>query len=190
MLKNRKGFSLIEMMVVVVIIAIVMGGVLFYGQGTYRRTSVKNAARDIASLMRLASSKALSERIYYNLVLDLDNETCYLEKYGPGPDGVWENVMIGGALAKDYMSNNTTETDGSPGASKKMPRAVDIDNVSGTSSGEVEITFTLKETVVNCSDPPATPDYVVYLDDKATGSVQYKVAVDNDTARVKIYSSW
>ncbi|MBA7675162.1 hypothetical protein ES703_83392 [subsurface metagenome] len=196
-LKNRKGFSLIEMMVVVVIIAITIAGVVFVGQGTYRRTSVKNAARDIASLMRLASSKALSERIYYNVVLSSGN--CYLEKHYSGDtDGIWEDIPA--STSVDETDDNYFVIDSSPGARKKLANAVDIDDGTGTTLGLRKIAFTLKETVMGITaddvmiDATWSPSdvYSVYLDDDTggTGNVQYLVTVDSDTARVKIYSSW
>lgn len=199
--KTSKGFTLIELMVVVVIIGITLGGAVFFAGGTYRRTSVKNAARDVASLMRLASSKALSERVYYNVVLSSGN--CYLEKhYSLDPvsgigDGIWEDIW---ASSSDETDDNVFVIDSSPGARKKLAKVVDIDDGTGTSLGLRKIAFTLKETVMGITADDVMIDatwtqsdiYSVYLDDNksGTGNVQYLVTVDSDTARVKIYSSW
>ena len=192
--KWARGFSLIEIMVVVVIIAVAIGGVLVVGAGSYRRTSVKNAARDIASLMRMASSKALGERIYYNLVLDLDNEDCYLEKHYSGVDGIWEDIPA--STDTDETWDNKVEIDTSPGAKKKLARVVDIDNINSDTAGIQKITYTLKETVMGITYATGTwtphEVYSVFLDDdqSGTGDVQYLVTVEQDTARVKIYSTW
>ncbi|MCG2677236.1 hypothetical protein L6386_01525 [bacterium] len=186
------------MMVVVVIIGITIGGALFFAAGSYRRTSVRNAARDVASLMRMASSKALSERTYYNVVLNRSTGDCYLEQHGAGGGGIWEDIRI--TTAKEY-SDNTFVTDNSPGAKKKLAKVVDIDNINGDTSSVQRIAFTLKETVMGFTTgdiPSATNTfssydvYSVYLDDDTggTGNVQYLVTVQADTARVKIYSSW
>lgn len=193
MLRNKRGFSLLELIIVVVIIGITIAGATVMMRGeTHRKASVKSAARDVASLMRLAHSKALSERIYYNLVIDLSNENCYLERMYRGTTyPVYEDIPATTSI--DESGDNTTVTDNSPGASKRMPKVVDIDNVNGTNSGEVRITFTLKETVVKCDDPYNTPDpYSVFLDDDkdGEGNVKYLVTVDPDTARVKIYDTW
>ncbi len=161
---KKAGFSLIEMMVVVVIIAIVIGGVLFYGQGTYRRTSVKNAARDVASTMRMAHSKAMTLREEYYAVYDKTNKVVWIQP------------------ALSYPPKNPE-----PGSERKLPKVVVIDEViGGGASDPYHHTFTFKGTVTLTD---SANEGIVKLQDTA-GKVKYRVENAKATARVKIYSSW
>jgi prepilin-type N-terminal cleavage/methylation domain-containing protein len=199
MLKTKKGFTLLEVMVVVVIIAVTISAALFMGGGTARRTNVKNAARDIATLAKLAHNKASSERIYFNLVLNLDSEHCYLERHFSGDDEFWENLL---PLSGDQRDDNFFDPDPSPGANKSLVRpsgskVVDINNVNGIVDGEVRIAFSLHDKIMGYTTKLESPwdfqtadYYSIYVNDVATEEIQYMVVIDSVTSRVKLYSSW
>lgn len=160
------GFTLLEIMVVVVIIAITITGALFYGQGTYRRTSVKNAARDVASLMRMAHSKAMTLRKDYYALYDKTNNI------------VWFQTKL---------SYDTSGKSPEPGSEKKLPQVVAIDGViGGGASDPYHHTFTFKGTVTLTD---LANKGIVKLRDK-NNKVQYRVENLPATAAVEIYSSW
>jgi putative endonuclease len=160
-LKNGAGFTLLELMVVVVIIGITIGGALFIGRGTYRKTSVKNAARDVASAMRLAHSKAMTLRKDYYALYDTANQIVWIQS----------------KLSYDDLGKSPE-----PGSERKLPKVVKIDDVTGggTTGSHRYHTFTWRGTADGGT---------VYLTDK-NEKVKYRVENLSATAAVKTYSFW
>ncbi len=82
MIRKQKGFSLVELMVVVAIIAVMALAStpnIVTGLPKYR---IKNAARDLASKMRKARSIAIKKHRDVHVVFDPDNNRYSI-------DGVW-----------------------------------------------------------------------------------------------------
>lgn len=76
---NKKGITLIELIVVMVIIAI--GAMLMVPNigawmPTYR---LKEATRDIVSVMRIAQIKSVSTNVWYRVTFDTANRRYFLE---------------------------------------------------------------------------------------------------------------
>lgn len=176
MLRNKRGFSLIEMMVVILIIAVMLGVALPHFIGHGGRTSVKVAARDVCSVMRLAHRKAVEERTDYLAIYDCDNETIWVQS---------------------YSSYTTSGTNPDHGTEKKLPEKIIIARVTGSLAGQ---TGPSADPM-----PPATEDSgvgyhefyprgtagsgSVWLKDKDQ-KVFYRVTVTGSTGRAKIYSEW
>jgi prepilin-type N-terminal cleavage/methylation domain-containing protein len=123
---NKRGVTLIELVVVFVIIAI--GAVLLVPNigGWLPSYRLRSATRDIASTMRVAQMKAVSNNIQYRVNLD-DAEigaNSYVLQYNTG--GVWVNegvvqrlpsgIIISGitfpAKHAEFNSNSTSSTGG------------------------------------------------------------------------------
>lgn len=112
MIRRQKGFSLVELMVVVAIIAVMALAStpnIVTGLPKYR---VKNAARDLASKMRKARSIAVKKHRDVNVVFDTDNNRYSI-------DGVWfpgpvQNLSgyYGSSVAFGASSATTNATDG------------------------------------------------------------------------------
>jgi general secretion pathway protein H len=120
---NRKGITLIELIVVMVIIAI--GAVLIAPNigawlPNYR---LRNATRDVVSIMRVAQIKAVSNNIWYRVTFDTANNKYFLEnsqdlgttwtKEGEDqtlPTGVQFNTTFAGNITT--FAPNSTATDG------------------------------------------------------------------------------
>jgi len=118
---NRKGITLIELIVVMVIIAI---GALLTAPNIgawlphYR---LRNATRDVVSIMRVAQLKAVSNNTSYRVTFDTVNDSYVLEYQNTGgawvregdaqtlPTGVKFNTTFGNVAT---FSPNSTATDG------------------------------------------------------------------------------
>jgi len=83
----NRGFSLIEMMVVLLIMAIVLGVALPNFVDHQKRNKVETAAENIAARFRLARQKAIARRTKYKLTLNDTNGTYLLERRLNG--GTW-----------------------------------------------------------------------------------------------------
>jgi general secretion pathway protein H len=91
---NRKGVTLIELIVVVAIIAI--GAVLTTPNisGWLPNYRLRNATRDVASSMRLAQLKAVSNNTQYQVVFNPGNSTYVLQYRDTGGNWVDEGSTL------------------------------------------------------------------------------------------------
>ncbi len=123
---NRKGVTLIELLVVGAIVAI--GAVLTTPNisGWLPNYRLRNATRDVASIMRFAQLKAVSNNISFRIVFDTVNDNYVIQYQDTGggwvaegdtqtlPTGVKfntsENIAALGNIA--IFSPNSTATDG------------------------------------------------------------------------------
>lgn len=74
------GFTLLEILLVVVIVAIIVTVASPRFQKTLTTIQLANTAQDIAQLMRYLKVKANSEKVLYQLKLDLPNRKYFAQK--------------------------------------------------------------------------------------------------------------
>lgn len=85
---TRAGFTLVELMVVIVLMGILSAVILPEMRGTYSDATLRAAARDLASACQFASSRAVTLQRSHRLLLDLAHRRFRLEReVGRGPDG-------------------------------------------------------------------------------------------------------
>jgi type II secretion system protein H len=77
---GRGGFSLIELMVVVVLIGIMAATIIPEMQGTYEDSLLRSTSRELVSLMNLASSRAVSRNELLRVRLDQGTGQYALER--------------------------------------------------------------------------------------------------------------
>lgn len=132
MKKNNKGFSLVELIVIIAIMAVLVGGVVGYA-GVYGSTKVKNCAKEIESRLSETKVCAMSKSQAY-ITIYADDTGVYVtsvqgsvtetEKIGEkGLSVSYRNVRSGNS----YTAVGTTEATGlkiefdrASGACKKM----------------------------------------------------------------------
>lgn len=76
--RARAGFSLIEIMAVLIILGIILMSVVPAIDNLVPAYRLRSAAREVASLIELAHSEAVSTRKEFKLAYDLDQETYWL----------------------------------------------------------------------------------------------------------------
>lgn len=79
-LRNRRGITMIEMMITVVIIGIVSGMAMPRFQKAYERMQFRSTDREIYSRMRYARSQAITEKEPYGIKINMDAKTITLFK--------------------------------------------------------------------------------------------------------------
>jgi prepilin-type N-terminal cleavage/methylation domain-containing protein len=126
---NQKGVTLIELIVVIVIIGIM--GVLMVPNigGWLPNYRLRSAARDIASTLRVAQMKAVSNNLSYGVVFDTANQQFQLYRNTTGlplegvpaslPSGVAFNGIAGipfdgpsGLPSARFFADSTASADG------------------------------------------------------------------------------
>ncbi len=128
---KEKGFTLMEMVVVAVVIGVMAALAVPSFLNYTSKLQAKSTARDIISTLRMARSKAISERVKYGIFFDAGNRryTFFKEKSGNEQyDSGADSVITQTTLDRDvnYGTNsftNTTvvfRTDGSASTSGDM----------------------------------------------------------------------
>lgn len=84
-LSNRHGFSLMEIMTIVVIIGIISAMAFPKFAASMHRLEFRSAARDIVSKMRLARSTAISQKQQFGVNIDYEGTvmTTFLDNNNP-----------------------------------------------------------------------------------------------------------
>ena len=132
---NKKGVTLIELIVVMIIIAI--GAALMAPNigGWLPNNRLRSATRDIASAMRIAQTKAVSNNFQYRVNLNSADvgTNSYILQYNTG--GIWVND---GAIQRlpsgIIISNNTLPNDRAEfnSNSTSSSGSVTLQNTKGT----------------------------------------------------------
>ena len=78
----RSGFSLIEMLVVMVLLAVVAAAILPEMRGTYEDTLLRSTARELVGVLDLASSRAVTLRTAHRVRIDAANHRYRIESVG------------------------------------------------------------------------------------------------------------
>ena len=95
---DRRGFSLFELIVVMLIIAIASALAVPALQGGWQSRAVRQGTRKLAGIMRALRERAVRRGVEQELVLDPDGETLHWSD-GPGttlPDGATIAAVSGG----------------------------------------------------------------------------------------------
>lgn len=77
--RGEAGFSLIEIMVVLTIISVVMGGTII-GFRSLLKSELRSTASKLAAAIRYSYDRAISTGAYYRLHVNLDDQTYQLER--------------------------------------------------------------------------------------------------------------
>ena len=84
-MSNRaKGFTLIELMLVVVIVGMIYAVVFVALDHVLTRYRLRGSARDVLATMQLARSQAISQQRPFRVTFDLSNRSFWLERGGDG----------------------------------------------------------------------------------------------------------
>ncbi len=79
MRRRAVGFALIEIMVVITIVGLMMGGAV-YGFRALARTDLRSSASKLAGGIRYCFDRSITTGSYYRLVLDLDGNKYWAER--------------------------------------------------------------------------------------------------------------
>jgi general secretion pathway protein H len=101
------GFTLLEIMLVVVIVAVIVTLTSPKFQKTFTTIQLANTAQELAQLMRFIKTKAVSEKTIYGLKLDLANRKYYVKKEDKSSSVSYEISRI---IPKDVNIAATTGT--------------------------------------------------------------------------------
>lgn len=106
---GKDGFTLLEMIVVLVIVMLMTAAVLPMYQGSVTWARRDRATRDIVARMKYAQERAIADVAEYRFYLDRDEGTYWLMRYAGQEGGkpVYEEVRDAGAT-RDRLPDTLT----------------------------------------------------------------------------------
>jgi prepilin-type N-terminal cleavage/methylation domain-containing protein len=137
-LKAKKGFSLVEMMIVIAIIGIVLAiaSPSFY---KYRQnTNLKEATRDLAADISFWRQTAVSENVRYRIVFNQGANSYTIQRENPVNSGVYVNLSTINTAINDTKS---------PGSVSSSIFIMGDPNPPSFSGGQSFITFQPRGTI-------------------------------------------
>lgn len=81
-MKRRNGFSLIELLIVIAIISIISTIAAFSWQRYVTNSNLRTAARDLEADIFLIKERAVSERAYYRITLNVGGNSYTIDQGG------------------------------------------------------------------------------------------------------------
>ncbi len=143
---NKKGVTLIELVVVMVIIAIGAAFVIPNIGGWVPRYRLRSATRDIVSTLRVAQMRAISTNLQYRVDFNVAGNS-YIVQYQTTsgawvPDGAQQNLPTGitfksadfGGVSQAVFNPNSTSSGGSitlQSEKKKIQRGITLTAATG-----------------------------------------------------------
>ena len=129
---NKKGVTLLELIIVMVIIGI--GAVLFIPNisGWQRSYNLRRAARDIASTMRTAQMRAISTNMQYQVSFTLPASYIlqYIDTQGnTQTDGITQTLPTGISIAAINIAGNNAVFNTN---STSSTGSITLQNIKGT----------------------------------------------------------
>ncbi len=140
---DARGFSLFEMIVVLIIISLMTVMVVPQMAGTLMKMNAKTSAKKVAASLRYARSRAVAEKIPYVSVFDLDTNRISVMDYRQ-----WKDISDSGESF--FPTGNSTKVYNLPdgvhfeknGGKRfgKMPDQIAFYPTGGSSGGDIVIT--------------------------------------------------
>ena len=87
MRRYREGFTLVELMIVLTLLAIMALGVAPVFRGSFARVRADHAARDLFAEIKAAQERAVSEGVEYRVYFNLKENTYWPARPGLSKDG-------------------------------------------------------------------------------------------------------
>jgi len=164
---NHHGFTLIEIIVVMVIIGVITIFVVPYFGGFANRTKLDSACRNWVAYANYARSQAVMQGLTYRMTCDLDQQSYWL---------TYEALSTG--VAGQYISSG--DTWGHPVSIDSSLRiaSIQLDQNSSQESGVVVIPFTPRGT---------TNDVIVIF--RNTDNEDRQITLSGITGLVKILAA-
>lgn len=185
---THNGFSLLELMVVVTIMSILITTSVIFGNNFLNHTAVKNATRDVASVMRLAHSKAGAMKKNYVVVFDTLNPPDH-------PARVWAQSYSIPPTPGSFDPSDTSTWKPIFGTEKKLSKRVKIDSIYHTAwytggTGYYQDVSDPEDFGYTTFywDGTAIPMTVKVCDTKDNN--QYSLTVVYTSSRVRIKDTW
>ncbi len=127
MKKNNQGFSLVELIVVIALMAILVGGVIGYA-GTYGGTKVKKCTKELESHFSQTKVCAMSKSQAY-MILYVDSTGVYVKSV-EGSSSETEKIGEKG-LSVSYRNERTGNSYTSVGSTEATGLKIEFDRASG-----------------------------------------------------------
>jgi prepilin-type N-terminal cleavage/methylation domain-containing protein len=144
-IKATKGFSVLEVMIVLVILA-VAATMAAPSLNRYRHnTNLKEAARDLASDIALIKQRAVAESIQYRIVFDQGNNSYKFQMEQPLDSGLYVDLMPLEANTKSPASIGANITISNPSFSGGVP-LITFQQRGTTGAGSVMLTNKILST--------------------------------------------
>lgn len=111
-LRKNRGFTFVELIVAVAVVGVLAALAAPRFFRTMTQLKAKGAARDAVSVLRLARSQAVSKKIRYGVLFELDNRriTYFRDDNSSGTYDTGDSLLTREVLSTDVTLSNSTLT--------------------------------------------------------------------------------